>query len=119
MYNMVSADGFFAGIDNNIDWHVADAEFDAFAIDFNTNVYNVDAVLFGKTTYKMFEEYWPNAITDPKSDQSTRDLASFIQGLEKHVFSKSLDEATWEKSVLHREINPDEIKRWWRHSHLG
>ena len=33
VFNMVSLDGFFAGEDGNIDWHVVDDEFNEFAVE--------------------------------------------------------------------------------------
>lgn len=31
VFNMVSLDGYFAGVDGNIDWHNTDSEFGKFA----------------------------------------------------------------------------------------
>ena len=110
MYNMVSVDGFFAGEDGNIDWHVADNEFDDFAVAYNTKVHNVDTVLFGRTTYELFASYWPVSLKDPKTSPAERELAQIIENLEKHVFSSSLEKVSWNKSVLHKDLDQTFIK---------
>jgi hypothetical protein len=33
VFNMLTVDGYFAGLDGNIDWHQVDDEFDQFAIE--------------------------------------------------------------------------------------
>ena len=33
VFNMVSVDGYYAGVDGNIDWHMVDDEFNEFAIE--------------------------------------------------------------------------------------
>lgn len=33
VFNLVSLDGFFAGQDGNIDWHVVDDDFNQFAVE--------------------------------------------------------------------------------------
>lgn len=107
MFNMISIDGFFAGEDGNIDWHVTDKDFDTFAVEFNKNV---DTVLFGRTTYQLFESYWPVALTAPETSDDDRTIAKIIENAEKHVFSKSLESVTWNNSVLHKELDPHFIK---------
>lgn len=110
MFNMVSLDGFFAGEDGNIDWHVADDEFNHFAVEFNTNIYKVDTILFGRTTYQIFENFWPKALKAAETSPEDRIIAQIIEDAEKHVFSKSLDKAEWANSVLHHELAPEFIK---------
>lgn len=55
-FNLISLDGYFAEVDGNIDWHQVDDEFNAFAIE---QAKSFGGIIFGKTTYKMFEEFWP------------------------------------------------------------
>jgi dihydrofolate reductase len=58
----------------------------------------------------MFEEFWPTALQDPKTSPEDRQIAQTIDDIEKIVFSKSLDNVTWNNSKLFHEINPEEIK---------
>jgi dihydrofolate reductase len=49
----------------------------------------VEAVLFGKRTYEMFADYWPDA--DPREDA----VATPIGRLPKYVVSRTLARAPW------------------------
>ncbi len=72
VFNLISLDGYFAGEDGNIDWHNTDDEFNQFAIE-QTSQFG--GIIFGRTTYKMFEEYWPTALKDPKTSPDDRKIA--------------------------------------------
>jgi len=109
VFNLISLDGFFAGTDGNIDWHQVDDEFNKFAVE-QTKTFG--AIIFGKTTYQLFESFWPSAVNDPKMSPEDREIAKTIDDVEKIVFSKSLKEITWKNSKLVHEINPEEIKKW-------
>ncbi len=52
---------------------------------------NVDAILLGANTYKLFAEYWP------KQDPTQQRIAKPLNELPMHVFSTSLQEAPWGK----------------------
>lgn len=60
---MVSVDGFFAGANGEIDWHVVDEEINQYA---NALLNQVDTLLFGRVTYELMASYWPTpaATTD-------------------------------------------------------
>lgn len=113
VFNLISLDGFFAGEDGNIDWHNVDDEFNKFAVE-QTQTFG--AIIFGKTTYKLFEEFWPGAVNDPKMSPEDREIAKTIDDMEKIVFSKSLQEVTWKNSKLFHDIDPEEVRKWKSHS---
>ena len=50
---------------------------------------NADALLLGRTTYGLFEGFWPQ-VTDAEDP-----VATAINTLPKHVVSGSMTEATW------------------------
>ncbi len=109
VFNLISIDGFFAGEDGNIDWHMVDDEFNEFAV---KHTKEFGAIIFGKTTYKLFEEFWPGAVSDPKMSPEDREIAKTIDDMEKIVFSKSLTDVTWKNSKLFHEITPEEVNKW-------
>lgn len=109
VFNLISIDGFFAGSDGNIDWHNVDDEFNTFAIE-QTKTFGT--ILFGKTTYKLFEVYWPAALADPATSSDDRQIAQTIEDIEKIVFSKSIQDVSWKNTKLLHDVDPEEIKHW-------
>ena len=79
-FDMISIDGYFAGIDGNIDWHTVDDEFNMFAVE-HTAAFGT--MIFGHTTYKLFEEYWPLALKDPGTGEEDRKIAQIINDATK------------------------------------
>lgn len=103
---MVSVDGFFAGPNGEIDWHVVDEEFNQYAIDLlNT----LDTILFGRVTYQLFESYWPVAAKDPATSKNDLIIANKINAINKVVFSKTLEKVGWNNVKLVREVIRDDI----------
>jgi len=70
-----------------------------------------DTILFGRVTYKLFEDFWPNAASDPKTSRNDRIIAETIDQMKKVVFSKSLKKVTWNNSQLLRGNLQGEVKR--------
>ncbi len=105
---MVSVDGFFAGLNGEIDWHVVDEEFNQYAI----NLLNtLDTIMFGRVTYELFESYWPAAAKDPATSKSDLEIASKINNINKIVFSKSLERVGWNNVKLLKEVIPEDIRK--------
>jgi dihydrofolate reductase len=105
---MVSVDGFFAGPQGEIDWHVVDEEFNQAAIGLlNT----VDTILFGRITYQLFENFWPKAHTNPSLSASDLVIADKINEMDKIVFSKTLNKVEWKGTRLEKELIPERIAK--------
>lgn len=109
LFNLISIDGYFAGIDGDISWHNVDDEFNDFAVE-QTKTFGT--IIFGRTTFKIFEEYWPKALKDPATSNEDRQIAQTIEDATKIVFSKTLKETSWNNSKIFHEINPENIKAW-------
>lgn len=115
VFNLITLDGYFAGVDGNIDWHQVDDEFNTFAVEQTSSF---GGIIFGKTTYQLFEKFWPGVAktgTWPDGSKASEDdqkIAHTIDDMWKFVFSKSLQEVTWKNTNLLHEINPQEIKSW-------
>lgn len=104
VFNMLSVDGFFAGVDGNINWHNVDAEFNEFAI---KQLGEVGILLFGKTTYDVMASYWPK-------EQAVNDdpiVAGLMNSLPKIVFSRSMDKAEWNNTEIKDKIEIEEIRK--------
>jgi dihydrofolate reductase len=70
---------------------------------------SADTLLLGRTTYKIFEGYWPTAASNPATTQGDIEMAHKMNNITKIVFSHSMKGVEWENSKLLKEINPEEI----------
>jgi dihydrofolate reductase len=104
VFNMVSVDGYFAGMDGDISWHNVDEEFNDFAI---KQTPEFGTLLFGRVTYELMSSYWPSEAalkTDPV-------IAGIMNSADKIVFSRTLNQADWNNTKLLTNIMPDEINK--------
>lgn len=101
-FNMVTVDGFFEGLNRDIDWHHVDEEFNEFAVEQTSSV---DALLFGRVTYELMASYWPT----PAAIESDSQVAALMNSLPKVVFSTTLSSAEWENSRVIRDHAQEEI----------
>jgi dihydrofolate reductase len=96
VFNMVSLDGYFAGVDGDISWFKdapRDPEWDAFIAG---NAGGGGMLLFGRVTYELMEEFW----TTPFAAEVLPTVADAMNNLPKVVFSRSLEKATWNNTRL-------------------
>lgn len=86
----VTADGFAANTNNEFDAYEmlegGTAEFDQSQLAW---LDNVDAMVLGASTYRMFVDYWPT----PASEGEV--IAPALNGLRRFVFSQHLKKAPW------------------------
>lgn len=96
---MITLDGFFAGPEGEIDWHRVDEEYNEYAAQF---LHSVDALLFGRITYRLMESYWPTA---------SGEIADHMNSLNKIVVSKTMQSAEWSNTRLIGDDAAEEIAR--------
>lgn len=101
---MISLDGFFEGINHELDWHVTDEEFDLFTIE---QLRQVGSILFGRKTYQMMADYWPTKTAKNEDPQVTE----IMNSLPKVVFSRTLKSADWNNTKLIKEDCGKVIKK--------
>src|SRR5438093_1266327 len=116
-FNRVTADGYFAGADGNLDWVVPDDEIDKAGAQATSRF---DTVLFGRRTYQQFEAFWPHALDDSatapdphaarRRSPEIRAMAAMLNEATKLVFSRTLKAVTWKNSRLVHELEPREIE---------
>jgi dihydrofolate reductase len=107
----LSADGMFAGPNDEIDWFhdvPKDDEHDQYS---HQQAQTGHALLFGRKTYEMMKSYWPTeqAIkTDPR-------MAEVMNNSRKIIVSKTLKSVeegpNWKNLELIREIDRDQISK--------
>jgi dihydrofolate reductase len=104
VFNMVSVDGFFAGPNGEIDWHMVDEEFNEFAI---KQLAEFGTLMFGRITYGVMYPYWP-------SEEALRDdpiVAGLMNNANKIVFSRTIQKADWNNTKVIKEVNKEEIEK--------
>jgi dihydrofolate reductase len=116
-FDRVSADGYFAAPDGNLDWVVPDDEVDKAGAQ---GIPDTDTILFGRRTYEQFEGFWPHTLDDSptapdphaagRRSPAIRAMAIWINEATKVVFSKTRKDVTWKNSRLLHEIDPREIE---------
>jgi dihydrofolate reductase len=109
----MSLDGFMSGPRGELDWAGASVD-DELWRDVNQMLGTVDAVLFGRVTYKDFENYWPAAGSNPASTKNEIDFSRWIEKMPKTVASTTLESLDWKNSKLLSSDVPEgvsELKR--------
>lgn len=90
---IISADGFAQDTDGGMKFMTV-AEPDEVDDDQLRMLEQVDAIVFGRVTYGMFADYWPQA------DPQRYPVAAPIATLAKHVVSNTLERATWAEGEI-------------------
>jgi dihydrofolate reductase len=118
MFNWMTADGYFAGTEGNLDWIVPDEEQATAAAE---SISGFDTVVFGRRTYELFESFWRHVVVDEfgtvpdphhpgRRSREHGAIAIALNRMTKVVFSRTMNEVTWENSRLLRELDPGEIE---------
>lgn len=98
----VSLDGYAEGPNHQIDWHLVDDEFNAYAVEMlNAS----DVLIMGRKTYELMAGYWPIAAdNDPAVKEK-------MNSTPKLVFSRTLKKVEWQNSRLATSSIADEVAR--------
>ena len=86
---------------------IADAEHHRFACNI---IDHAGGVLFGRVTYEMFENFWPDVLKNSNESDSMVAFAKLINDLPKFVFSRSLVEVSWNRSAIVKDNQESSIK---------
>jgi len=93
-FGHISLDGYFVDGHADMSWaHKRDAEWSAFVAE---NAGSDSELVFGRTTYQMMAGYWPT----PQAAQATPHVAERMNQTRKIVFSRTLDSAGWNNTIL-------------------
>ncbi len=95
-FNHITLDGYFAGLNGDINWAYAgngDAEFQAFVAE---NASGGGTLLFGRITYDLMVGYWPT----PNAIKNDSVVAEGMNRSPKFVFSRTLNKASWSNTKV-------------------
>lgn len=105
VFNSVTVDGYFTDAKNDMSWaHKNDPEWTEFVAD---NSKSGGELLFGRVTYQMMESFWPT----PAAAKAFPEVAEQMNKLPKVVFSRTLDNASWENTRLMKGNLVEEVKK--------
>ena len=104
MYNFITLNGFYKGLNEDISWHRHGGEEEGFSVD---SLQQDNILLFGRVTYQMMASFWPT----PMAMESMPDVATGMNNAEKIVFSNSLDNAEWQNTTIINGDIVEEIKK--------
>lgn len=107
VFNHVTLDGYFVGLNGNLSWAYAgndDEEFSAFVAE---NASGDGQLLFGRVTYDLMASYWPT----PIADQHDPIVAKKMNSASKIVFSRTMDQASWNNTKLVKGDLVSEIRK--------
>jgi dihydrofolate reductase len=96
VFNSVSVDGYFTGVDGDYSWaheNQEDAEFRDFVAG---NARGEGTLLFGRKTYELMARFWPT----PAAAQQFPVVAERMNGRAKIVFSRTLKDAPWQNTTV-------------------
>lgn len=78
--------------------------------DYYTNLLkNAGTLLYGRTTYQLMEEAWPNLVKNPSGEKHMDDFAAAIDSVPKVLFSRTLKSVAWESTRLATMELKDEV----------
>jgi dihydrofolate reductase len=84
---LISLDGYLAGPDGDLSRLPMGAAFDQHNLEL---LRGAGTLLFGRTTFGMFQSYWPQVARDAGAGAVQREIASRVQNADKIVVSDTL-----------------------------
>lgn len=97
VFNSVTLDGYFAGVNGDIRWaHTRDGDDGEWKAFVDENAKGGGELVFGRITYAMMASYWPT----PLASQNDPIVAERMNALPKVVFSRTLEQAAWSNTKL-------------------
>ena len=106
VFNNISLDGYFTDANNDMSWahKNADEEWNKFT---SENASGGGVLLFGRKTYDLMVSFWP---TKQAYDMMPT-VAEGMNNLPKVVFSRTMDQATWNNTKLVKGNLIEEVSR--------
>jgi dihydrofolate reductase len=68
-----------------------------------------DTLIYGRKTYQLMESYWPSIVQNPTGNKPVDEFAVLIDNISKIVYSRTLKNVVWKKTILKKEVIKEEI----------
>jgi dihydrofolate reductase len=103
----LSIDGYSAGPENDMSRIAAHAGHEEM-MTYSEGIWRgVDTAVMGRTNYEGFHGYWPPVAKDPMATPRNRDLATWLDTVEKIVFSRTLERAEWQNARVASDLEAE------------
>jgi dihydrofolate reductase len=103
----VTVDGMTAGPGGDLSWlieHAVRPQMSAYA----EGIWRgASTAVMGRTNYDGYHAYWPPVAADPQTPARDRDLAMWLDTVEKVVCSRTLEVATWRNARVARDVGAE------------
>ncbi|WPU94237.1 dihydrofolate reductase family protein [Mucilaginibacter sabulilitoris] len=108
-FNFITLNGYYKGANGDISWHVHNAHNqdteESNLAEKGANSGNI--LLFGRVTYQMMASYWPTR----QAIASSPVVAEGMNKADKIVFSKTLQKADWNNTILINGNLVEEVRK--------
>ena len=104
---ITSLDGYIEDDEGRFDWATPDAEVHAFVNDLERSV---GTHLYGRRMYETMA-VWQTVGDEPGLSAAEADYAGLWRGLDKVVYSRTLDAVSTPRTRLEREFDPEAVRR--------
>ena len=102
----LSLDGFVAGPKGEMDWIKVDQEIFDFV---GKRISEGDTALYGRVTYQMMENYWPDAGDKPNATRHEIEHSKWYKKVHKVVLSKTMKDADLTNTTIISDKLSDSI----------
>ncbi|MGR8011463.1 dihydrofolate reductase family protein [Streptomyces hypolithicus] len=106
----VSMDGFVTDPDGGMGWLVEHVTTEQSTAYYEGIWRGVDTVLLGRNNYEGFHGYWPPVARNPDAAPRDRSLATWLDEVEKVVFSRTLTSADWPGARIAQRNLEEEVR---------
>ena len=103
----VSLDGYITDAGGSFDFTEPDEEVHAFV---NDSLRPIGRHLYGRRLYEVMRS-WESVPDDDSVDTVTRDFGRLWRGVDKVVYSRTLDGVETGRTTFEREFDPDAVRR--------
>ncbi|RYY59058.1 MAG: dihydrofolate reductase [Chitinophagaceae bacterium] len=108
LFMHVSLDGFAADAESGLGWISYDGELQQYA---DGIVQTVGSPVYGRKTYELMAGYWPAVLQDPNAGARDKAHAEWVDGATKIVFSRTMEKADWNNTVVISDNITEEINK--------
>jgi dihydrofolate reductase len=107
LFMHVSLDGYASDSNGGLDWIPYNEELEAYAEEV---VAEVGSPVYGRTTYRMMEGYWPSVLNEPNPSKHDLEHAQWLQDVKKIVISSTIDKTEWNNTLLIKDNIAEQMK---------